>query len=80
MIISPTLKALAKSEEAHALSSDIICRTCANAIWREGRTGIDRRAALHQCEHTVPANRAGRCVLAKCERVDWSGMDNRRKR
>ena len=37
MIISPTLKALAKSEEAHELSSDIICRTCANAIWREGR-------------------------------------------
>ncbi len=37
MIISPTLKTLIKSEEDHELSSDIICRTCSNAIWREGR-------------------------------------------
>ena len=37
MIISPTLKNLIKSEEDHELSKDIICRTCSNAIWREGR-------------------------------------------
>jgi hypothetical protein len=37
MIISPTLKALKKSEEDHELSNDIVCRTCSNAIWREGR-------------------------------------------
>lgn len=37
MIISKTLKTLTKSDEEHELSSDIVCRTCANAIWREGR-------------------------------------------
>ena len=37
MIISQTLIALKKSNEYHELSSDIICRGCANAIWRRGR-------------------------------------------
>lgn len=37
MIISKTLKTLTRSEEAYELNSDIVCRTCSNAIWREGR-------------------------------------------
>jgi hypothetical protein len=37
MIISKTLKTLSKTEEEHELSGDIVCRSCANAIWREGR-------------------------------------------
>lgn len=37
MIISPTLKKLTQADEAFSLSSDIVCRTCTNAIWRAGR-------------------------------------------
>ena len=37
MIISKTLKSLSKSEEEHELANDVICRQCANGIWREGR-------------------------------------------
>jgi len=51
MIISRTLKALSNTEEEHELSSDIVCRNCANAIWIEGRIRMkqDESSGILKC-------------------------------